>query len=212
MASFKQHISGGFITGVVSAGIALTAYGVSIYQAGITFIFAALGSVLPDIDCDTSTPLKFLFGYIGIILPVVTLHYLYADATMETTILFIVFGYIFIKDFISILFLKFTIHRGIIHSIPMAIIAAQLTFLLFFDSALKIRIVFSIACLFGFLTHLLMDEIWSIDLLGANIKKSFGSAFTLKGESILKTILAYTAIIGLGYIIYLQLSLGQLGQ
>lgn len=103
MASFKQHISGGFITGVVSAGIALTAYGVSIYQAGITFIFAALGSVLPDIDCDTSTPLKFLLGYIGIILPVVILHYLYVDATMETTILFIVFGYIFIKDFISIL-------------------------------------------------------------------------------------------------------------
>lgn len=205
MANFKQHITGGFITGAISAGIAFVAYGTTLLQAGIAFILGALGSALPDIDCDTSTPLKFLFGYIGVVVPVIALQYFIKNATMETTLLFIVFGYIIIKDIVSILFLKFTKHRGIFHSIPMAVIFGQLTFLLFFDSLLKIRIVFAIACVFGFLTHLIMDEIWSVDLMGGNIKKSFGSAVTFKGESALKTTLAYITIVILSIIIFITL-------
>ncbi len=201
MANFKQHITGGFITGGITSTIALFGYGLTLLQAGVVFILGVLGSVLPDIDCDTSTPLKFLFGYIGIILPVIGLQY-YPDAKMENTLIFIVIGYFLIRDVISILFLKITVHRGIYHSIPMAIIMGQLTYLMFFDSLFTHRIIFAIACCLGYLTHLTMDEIWSIDLTGCHIKRSFGTALTLKGESIIVTIIAYIAIISLAGIIY----------
>ncbi len=201
MASFKQHIGGGIIIGFLSAICAMLGSGISVLQTGIVFILGVLGSVLPDIDCDTSTPLKFLFGYIGIVLPVVFLQSFYTNATMEMTMLFLVLGYFFIRDIVSSLFLKFTSHRGIIHSIPMAIVFGELTFLLFYDSMLNVRIVFSIACMIGFLTHLIMDEIWSIDLMGGHIKRSFGSAITFSCDSKIKTFFVYFTIIGLGIVI-----------
>ena len=50
--------------------------------------------------------------------------------------------------------------------------------------------------LFGFIIHLLLDEIVSLNLLGFNIKKSFGSALKLYDrENLLGTVILYIIII-----------------
>ncbi|MEA2012108.1 MAG: metal-dependent hydrolase [Verrucomicrobiota bacterium] len=202
MAGFKQHIFGGMVTGVGGAVLSVMTLGLTASQGAIAFILATLASIIPDIDSDTSKPVRMLFGYLGILLPIVVLHIFYPNgASMETLVLVLVLGYILVRDIISVIFLKFTSHRGIIHSIPAAVICGEVTYLLFRQSSLKPRILFACICFVGYMVHLMMDEIWSVDLMGASIKRSFGSAITFVAGNKLKTILAYLLIALLGMLI-----------
>ncbi len=78
------------------------------------------------------------------------------------------------------LFKQFTIHRGVFHSIPAAGIYA-LSVYLFIGTALPglERLVLSSVALAGFLSHLILDEIWSVDFMGARLKRSFGTALSV---------------------------------
>ncbi len=64
------------------------------------------------------------------------------------------------------------------HSIPAAIIAGMVAFLVCLSGDLGIRMFKSWAVVMGFLSHLILDEIYSVDLGGKTIriKKSFGTA------------------------------------
>jgi hypothetical protein len=64
-----------------------------------------------------------------------------------------------------------------IHSIPMAILLGQLTFF-FVTGMMEERLLKAGALTAGFLSHLILDEIFSIDSTGAKLrlKKSFGTA------------------------------------
>ena len=72
---------------------------------------------------------------------------------------------------------KITVHRGMIHSIPMAVLAGQLTFFAV-TGTLEERILKASALAIGFLSHLILDEVYSVDSTGAKLrlKKSFGTA------------------------------------
>ena len=204
MASFNQHISGGFICGIAGSIASLFLFSVSLVQAIIVFIFVVFGSILPDIDSDTSKPVQIIFGAAGIIIPVVTYQFFFSSGyRLENLLCYIVFGYLIIRYIIAKIFFKFTDHRGIIHSIPFAIICGEITYLLFSNSSLEAKLLFAGACTVGVFVHLAMDEMWSVDVSGLRIKKSFGSALALKAKSFTSTLLFYIIIVILGVIIVL---------
>jgi len=204
VASFKQHVTGGIVPAVLAAGTGIFVLKVGMTQAAVTFILAMLGAVLPDLDSDTGRPVEILFSYMGILLPIFALGMLYpGGAPNELLLLFVVFGYFVVRYGLSLFFLKATVHRGIVHSIPVAIICAELTYLAFGNSEFKTRLLFACSVFAGYITHLIMDEMWSVDLLGASIKRSFGTALTLKSNSFFMTVLAYSLIIILGLIIFI---------
>jgi len=64
-----------------------------------------------------------------------------------------------------------------IHSIPMAILLGQLTFFVA-TGTIEERLLKAAALAIGFLSHLVLDEIYSIDSTGARLrlKRSFGTA------------------------------------
>ncbi|MCK5835450.1 MAG: metal-dependent hydrolase [Lentisphaeria bacterium] len=204
MANFKQHLTGGLTIGCVNAVVGFSVAGLSIAQSVITFLVTVLGSILPDIDSDTSKPVQMLFGYLGAILPIFIIGHLPEHgARMETIVLTSLCGYLVIRYFVAHLFFKFTEHRGIVHSIPFAIFVGLIIYYLFHQSSFVPRLAFAIATFLGYITHLSMDEIWSVDLLGIRIKKSFGSALAWTAPSFLSTALIYLAIISLlGFIFY----------
>ena len=80
----------------------------------------------------------------------------------------------------------------------MAVIAGEAAFLIFSDSPIRQRLIYSLAIFAGFMIHLVMDEIWSVDLLGARMKKSFGSAIAFSSPSKTATAFVYLMIIILG--------------
>jgi hypothetical protein len=98
---------------------------------------------------------------------------------------------------------RLTVHRGMFHSIPAALIVAILAFLLLDAPSMTLRLFLAGGPLIGFVSHLVMDEIWSVKVgvTGVGLKNSAGTAFKLFSGSIPATITAYAFLLGLCYVL-----------
>ena len=80
------------------------------------------------------------------------------------------------------LFARFSVHRGMFHSLLAAIffgfLATSLTYHLFRLSALGAWMS-GLFVSVGYTIHLVLDELYSVDLTGARVKRSFGTALKL---------------------------------
>jgi hypothetical protein len=92
---------------------------------------------------------------------------------------------------------RYTVHRGMFHSIPAALIFAGLAFLFTGCSDLTLRYYKAGAVLLGYLSHLTLDEIFSVDLSGGRfrLKRSFGTALKWWGRSLSANVSTYAKLI-----------------
>jgi hypothetical protein len=198
MASFEQHINGA----VISTGIMLTpvyaAEIVTINQALAILAFGTIGGILPDIDSENSKPIQIAFKIISTLLPFVAILFFAKDMSIFSILLIwfstsLILHFLFFKAFINV-----TIHRGIFHSIPMGLLMGQLTIIilhnLFFTEIIQATLC-GIFLFFGFIIHLILDEIVSLNVLGLYMKKSLGSALKIYDKKNIKgTIILYILI------------------
>lgn len=201
MASFKQHLNISVIaTGILIIPLHAT-HLLDTNQSIITLIMGLIGGMLPDIDLDHSTPTKLFFGLISIFLPfIILLHINLAPL------------YIMALWFASTILLKFalfdtftalTVHRGIFHTIPMAVFFGLISNILsleVFDLSPTFSLLIGFFIFWGFIIHLILDEIYSIDFKGAKIKRSFGTAlkiFDFKNK--IGSVILYLLVLGLVY-------------
>ena len=182
MASFETHlVFTTVITGVVtipllSAGMVNSIEGISLLCLGV------IGGMLPDVDSDHSIPIQITYKVISLILPLILIFNFANELPLlqilfawiiSTLVFYIIFTYIF---------LPLTVHRGVFHTLAMGIVSGELTSLFMIyglDIADKIALLSGIYVAFGFFLHLLLDEIYSVNLLGVSLKRSFGSAFKI---------------------------------
>jgi len=134
--------------------------------------------MLPDIDSDTSRSFQeciYLTAGIGCILTASRLRYFGIDP--DLAMLGGAFMFLFIRFAVAMWIKKVTTHRGMIHSIPMAILSGELVFFAV-TGTVQERLVKAAALTIGYLSHLILDEVYSIDSTGAALrfKKSFGTA------------------------------------
>lgn len=203
MANFGMHMAGGIVAGGVT--LVLTAKLTSIPDPMLVLLLVCtsfIGALLPDIDSDSGTPLALLFGLLGILASGIALLSVlttipHPSWKMLIGVPFLVFA--FVHGVLRWVFKKFTDHRGIFHSIPALIIAMLGTFLLTKELPISNegRIILPFAIGFGFLSHLVLDEIFSATNLngkhfGAN--HMLGSALKFKSKSTVATTLAYLTI------------------
>src|SRR4029077_19469532 len=71
---------------------------------------------------------------------------------------------------------RLTVHRGISHSMPTCAVWGAATYLYSPTASPQGRITMAVAVMLGFMSHLLLDEICSVDLRGARVNKAFGTA------------------------------------
>ena len=200
MGNFQQHITCSTATGIAIGGAA-HCFG---FDPPVCLVAAGLCSfagMLPDIDSDTSRSFQeclYLLAGIGCILTISRLRYYGIDPDFAMfggamVLLLIRFG---IGSWIK----KITVHRGMIHSIPMAILAGEITFFLV-TGTVQERILKAAALTMGYLSHLILDEVYSIDSTGAKlrVKKSFGTALKWTNPKQQGPVaIIYTSIICLG--------------
>ena len=84
---------------------------------------------------------------------------------------------------------------GISHSLPTCAVWGSLTFLYYPSAYPLIRALMASAVILGFLSHLLLDEICSVDLMGHRIKSSFGTAIKFWAPSPFATIGMYLLLL-----------------
>ena len=208
MASFEQHIN----VAVIATGLGIvplhSAGLLDVNQSLIALSLGVFGTMLPDLDSNQSKPTRIVFKMLSVFLPLIVLLSIPNPLSIFSIIgvwvlSSLVLHYLFFKTFLSI-----TSHRGLFHSIPMGIFLAQVTVYLFyhFSTADKTFSLFAgFFILFGFLIHLFLDEMFSIDVFGMELKRSFGSALKIYAKhNILGTFLLYALIATMYYTLTLN--------
>lgn len=205
MADFKTHIGWGMIIGIVVIVFA------SIYSflhgaisMGLVFLAVLIGSFLPDMDMDDGLPFQILFGLLGVSFAGVVFYDLYMEGEQSTATIFVVSGvaFVIVRFVIGEIFMRFTSHRGIWHSLPAAVLWSMGSIRLMERSAIfddgRLIYIIGASVAIGYLGHLVLDEIYaSVNLSGHSLlpKRSLGSALKLYARSKIATILVYGGIV-----------------
>jgi membrane-bound metal-dependent hydrolase YbcI (DUF457 family) len=200
MADFKTHLTGGIISGAGFSVAGLFTNALTVSQAGAVFTVGAFAGLLPDLDSDTGKPLTFLFQLLSIIIPCVFFSTAaqFGGNSPEFLICYFILSYLFINYIVCSFIKKMTVHRGIMHSIPFAILCGGVGYLLFSNSGGQAAFITGAAAFFGCLLHLILDELNSFKFKYGfipTLKKSSGTALKFKSSSFSTTLLIYTILI-----------------
>jgi len=181
VADFKTHLIGAALISGVSSTALISADAVS-SDAAMGYFFAGVaGGILPDVDLGHSVPVKIarrLITVLGVLLVVLRLANIYS--LLEIAVVGV--GMYYSIHFCFEIFDKYTVHRGLVHSLPSAAIAGLGSGVLaarFLGSSATQAWFYSLFVFVGFMVHLALDEMYSVNLLGASFKRSFGTAITL---------------------------------
>ena len=184
MAGFQTHITVSTITGI--------GYGVWGYHCGapiqtclLSGALCSVSGMLPDLDSDSGRPVQEMSALAAAVVPLLMLER-FKDFgwSHETMALVGAILYGVIRFGVAGLFKRYTIHRGMWHSLPSCLACGLLAFIIVSGPDLAIRLYKAGAVSLGFLSHLILDELWSLRLKSGrvNIKKSFGTALKIFGK------------------------------
>lgn len=195
MADFNTHMVAAAVVSGIGATVLMMTHTFSPQLLLTYFILGVVGGMLPDIDSDSSIPVRWTFNVLGVMAGFFLVLYLGVHYSLIELVLLWSASFILIRYGIFSLFTQFTVHRGLIHSIPAALFFSLGTVVLAVR-VLEVAVLQAWLCgafiFLGFLTHLILDELYSVDLMGISVKRSFGTALNFGSfRTPLKTGLLY---------------------
>jgi membrane-bound metal-dependent hydrolase YbcI (DUF457 family) len=104
---------------------------------------------------------------------------------------------------------RLSVHRGMFHSIPAMFIASELIFLAYVSDQVAVKCLMAGGVAIGFLSHLLLDELYSVQWSGLRLKlaKSAGSAFKLSSTRFFPNVFTYATLMFLTYLTLVDVGL-----
>jgi membrane-bound metal-dependent hydrolase YbcI (DUF457 family) len=208
MAGFRTHITVSGACGITYGGFAVQPLGFTPEAAFLAAGVTAVGGMLPDLDSDSGIPVRELFGLAAAVVPLMFVRrMIHAGISPEGILASLLFVYLFIRYGLANVFKQFTVHRGMFHSIPAMLIAGLCVYLAYHSPDRGIRVMLACGVMLGFLSHLILDEVYSVDWRGVKpkLKASAGSAVKLGSSSLIATATCYSVLGGLLYLAYLDL-------
>lgn len=179
MANFNTHLNVAFMTsGVLS---------LTVYKAGLIddsgflmcVVLGTVGGLLPDLDSDNSTPIKLGFNIISFVFAFGLVMHWRSELSLLALMALWLAGYGFMRYVVFHIFTTMTVHRGVIHSVPyMAILGLGLTCLSYYGLHLPLITswFYGLFLFGGAMVHLLLDELYSVNLSNMKMKRSSGTA------------------------------------
>jgi hypothetical protein len=201
MASYRGHLMFAAPLGAAYGSIPLVRpepeWGPAFLGAGL----CTLGGLMPDLDSDSGVPVRELFGVLAAAVPALLFEHLMRGQHLPLEQILVVLAalYLFIRYAVSAVFKRWTVHRGMFHSIPALLIAGLLVFLFYPSGNADLRLYLAGGVMLGFLSHLVLDELCSVDFMGVRIRlnKFAGSALKFGSPSWSATLTAYLILAGL---------------
>jgi len=185
LAGYREHISVSGMLGLAYAFAAIFLFGYSAVQAAIAAILTWIAGMLPDLDSETGRPVRELSSVTAALTPMLVFqHSASIGVSSDRALLVSLLVYGFVRYGAPLVLWKFAVHRGMFHSIPALLIASELTFLSYYSEELRVRLLMAVGVGIGFLSHLVLDEMYSVQWNGVRIrlKKSAGSALKFFGK------------------------------
>ncbi len=179
MANFPTHIAVGTIVSGALATLTLAADVVAPENLVAITMAGVLGSVLPDIDLQSSRASRIMFGGLAVFFSFCVL-FAFAEKFSIAELWILWLGtLIFVRYVLHEIFHRISIHRGVWHSILAAVFVSGATAAVFYHVFGRHEGVAWLAAGFmfiGYLVHLTLDEIYSVDVMDRRLKASFGTA------------------------------------
>lgn len=204
MADFKTHITFSSMCGAV--------YSVAGYRAGVPLEacivaggLCSVSGMLPDLDSDSGVPLREAVALSSAVVPMLMVDRLqHVGYSHETMVLITGLIYVLIRFGVAEVFRRYTVHRGMWHSIPAALTSGMIAFMLCTCENMTVRLFKSLAVVIGFMSHLILDEMWSVDFKRGRyrFKSSFGTALKFWGRERFSNGVAYSIMIFMAFLVY----------
>jgi hypothetical protein len=181
MAGFKTHIT---VSTLAGAGYGAAAYAFFDVPGPACVLAGGLCSVagmMPDVDSGPGRPLKESLAFAAAVVSTMLVdRFQQFGWSMESIILAGAFVYLLVRFGLAELLKRYTVHRGMFHSIPAAIIFGEFAYLLAVGD-LQLRLYKAGGVVLGYMIHLVLDEMYSVYYVRGRmqIKKSFGTAIKL---------------------------------
>ncbi|HHS92144.1 MAG TPA: metal-dependent hydrolase, partial [Campylobacterales bacterium] len=122
MANFNTHFTVAAVASATVSATLLTMEVVTPEQAVIAFGIGTLGGLLPDVDSAHSTSIRVGFNVLALLMTIIIIFvksatYSLVEMALVASLTFVLIRYAFLE-----LFRKMSKHRGMFHTIPVAII------------------------------------------------------------------------------------------
>ena len=200
MAAFHQHVSVSTTLGIGYGAAAWYWCGFTPIQGALAGAFTAVAGMLPDLDSDSGRPVKEIFGLLAAIAPLMlvgrVLAWMKLPPDRETVMLTLMVLYLAFRYGASGIVKAVSVHRGMFHSIPAMVIAGELAFIVYPSDVPAVKLLMGLGTILGFLSHLLMDELWSVKVKGLSVglKSSSGTAFKMSGDDLGANVVTYALL------------------
>lgn len=182
MADFRTHIQVATVAGGLLAGALVWAQQLTLAEGVLLWLAGTLGGILPDIDADSSRSIRIVFRLFGVLAALLALLYGRERLALTDTLVLGAAAYGLVRYPLCWAFARFTVHRGSLHSLLANGVFALVTVVIghrLFGLPPELAWETGVFVFVGAFIHLLLDELYSIDLEGRRIKKSFGTALKL---------------------------------
>jgi membrane-bound metal-dependent hydrolase YbcI (DUF457 family) len=207
MAGFKMHITVSSLCGVATGIATVKLLGHPIETGFLVGCLTAVGGMLPDLDSDSGVPVREMSGLAAAVVPLLLYNRIRnTGVTHEGVLAILVLAYLLVRYGSANLLRYITVHRGMFHSIPALLISGLAVYLAYdsHEARQSTRYVLAIGVMIGFLSHLILDEIYSVDFNGIRLKlkASAGSALKFFSPSLLATTFCYALLGALLFLAY----------
>jgi len=202
VAGFKTHITTSTLLGIAYGGTAYGVYHLPLSTCVLAGGLCGVSGMLPDIDSDSGRPLRESMAFGAAVVPMMMVDRFKAmHMDLESIILAGGAIYLLIRFGLAAILKHYTVHRGMFHSIPAAAIAGEVAFLVFDHQQIVLRYFVAGAVVLGFMSHLILDELWSIEWHRGRIrlKSSFGTAIKFWGDGVGSNMLTYALVVALTF-------------
>ena len=209
MAGFEQHLRVSTGIGVVTGAVATFGFGFTPAQGILSAYLCGVSGMLPDIDSTSGKPLREMSNLTAAIIPMIMMERLKEwGGDFDTALLLAILVYMGVRFAGSWMLSKMSVHRGMFHSIPALAVAALVVFLGWKSDEMGVRILMAGSVAMGFLSHLILDEIYAVQWngLAPELNQFADSATKFFGKSTMANIFTWSLVAGLTW-----LSLGRAG-
>jgi hypothetical protein len=204
LADFRTHIGWSTVIGI-GYGVYGHTQGAPLETCVLAGGLCSVAGMLPDLDSDSGRPAREMFPFVAALVPGL-MNDRFRQWDLSNTWIAVATGgiYLGIRFGVGGLFKRFTVHRGMWHSVPACLIAGLLTFLACSQQELMLRLYLAVAVMLGFTVHLVLDEIWSVNLSTTKfgLKSSWGTALKFFGDELWPNLLTYGLLLLCGAAVY----------
>ena len=205
MAKYESHVTFSTVAGIAYGLVGMLMLDIYPEHCILALAMIVIAGILPDIDHKNGAVAKEVGTLISAVCPILILKFLpgIKAGGMTRIALVVIACYLFTRVFIVRLLQNITVERGMLHSIPAAIVIFEVVYLVFYDLYWTDRLYVATAAFAGFFFHLLLDASSNVDIVGSALGEGKKKTPALKffGNDTPATVAVYLCMATLGWFV-----------